>query len=179
MRLQFGDAKEDGAGHWVVTLTRVYDDGRPSEEGCHVFPLDAMEWRAAEYGIDPADRDTLLDIILTEAHLSDEERAEGPSLADADTVDEARAAHIARCAKVKLRYRMSTRGAQLDQVRKKSPMNPEAVEVKRSIVAQGREVQRRTRKLAVLRNIDPDADRVRQLRAMKAAGDIPHTRRTR
>jgi hypothetical protein len=174
MRLKFGDAKDDGNGHWVVAMTRVHDDGS-TEEGSHVFPKDALEWRAAEYGIDPADRDTLLDIILTEPHLSEEDRAVGPDLANADTVDEARAAHITRCAKVKLQYRMSTRLPALDRVRDESPMNPEALEIKRNVVHEGREVQRRVRKLVALRAIDPEAERLRKLRE---AHRVPHhTRR--
>lgn len=37
----------------------------------HVFPQETLTWRAAEYGIDPADTDTLLDIILHEPFLPD------------------------------------------------------------------------------------------------------------
>lgn len=42
----------------------------------HVFPPDTMEWRSAEYDIDPGETDLLLDIVLYEPHiqLSDDVR---------------------------------------------------------------------------------------------------------
>lgn len=36
---------------------------------CHVFPKTTMQSRAAEYGIDPNDTDTLLDIVLHEPYM--------------------------------------------------------------------------------------------------------------
>src|SRR5690349_8643049 len=38
----------------------------------HIFPLDILEWRAAEYGIDPTDTEQLLDFVLHEPYLTDE-----------------------------------------------------------------------------------------------------------
>ncbi|MGW3821793.1 hypothetical protein ACWEAF_05660 [Streptomyces sp. NPDC005071] len=46
---------------WAVDM--VKPDGT---EHRHVFPQDTLAWRAAEYGIDPADTDQLLDIVLHE-----------------------------------------------------------------------------------------------------------------
>ncbi|MFI6813287.1 hypothetical protein ACIBG7_12785 [Nonomuraea sp. NPDC050328] len=37
--------------------------------GTHSFPHVTFEWRAAEYGIDPEDVDTLLDVILYEPYI--------------------------------------------------------------------------------------------------------------
>lgn len=48
---------------WHVTYQDVAGTVRH-----HVFPKNTLEWRAAEYGIDPADVDTLLDIVLHEPH---------------------------------------------------------------------------------------------------------------
>ncbi|MER6171372.1 hypothetical protein [Streptosporangium sp. NPDC001681] len=39
-------------------------------EGSHSFPHSTLEWRAAEYGIDPDDVDTLLDVILHEPYMA-------------------------------------------------------------------------------------------------------------
>lgn len=36
----------------------------------HVFPPETLAWRAIEYGIDPADTDTLLELILHEPHMA-------------------------------------------------------------------------------------------------------------
>lgn len=46
---------------WYVDM--VKPDGSTHR---HVFPQDTLAWRAAEYGIDPADTDQLLDIVLHE-----------------------------------------------------------------------------------------------------------------
>jgi hypothetical protein len=70
----------------------------------HRLPTVALEWRAAEYGIDPADTDALLEIILHEPHLPmvDDEilgpryADNGPDLWEADNTDTAREAHLAR-----------------------------------------------------------------------------------
>lgn len=86
----------------------------------HTFPKDTLSWRAAEYGIDPADVDTLLDIVLHEPHVEHVEpgapqmaargfvgKATGVdtslTIMTADTVDDAREAHLARIAAVKER----------------------------------------------------------------------------
>ncbi|QFY09652.1 hypothetical protein GBF35_26020 [Nonomuraea phyllanthi] len=37
------------------------------------FPHSTLEWRAAEYGIDPDDKDTLLDVILHESYIPRED----------------------------------------------------------------------------------------------------------
>lgn len=59
----------------------------------HIFPKHTLDWRAAEYGIDPADVDTLLDVILHEPHMPE---ADGPDLWTADNTGHARVAHLAR-----------------------------------------------------------------------------------
>lgn len=51
---------------WQVRMTDA-----EGKEHVHVFPQETLAWRAAEYGIDPADTDTLLDIILHEPFLPD------------------------------------------------------------------------------------------------------------
>lgn len=49
----------------------------------HVFPKTTLAWRAAEYGIDPADTDTLLDIVLHEGFAP---HPDNPLTAAADPV---------------------------------------------------------------------------------------------
>lgn len=94
--------------HWVVQREFLHDDGTV-ETGCHVIMKDTLEWRAAEYDIDPAAVDTLLDIVLAEPYLTPEDWATGHRPHEAPDVATARQDHIARCAQVKLRHRMSTR----------------------------------------------------------------------
>lgn len=162
MRIEFGDVMDDGKGHFMVLKKITHDDGRV-EDASHVFPYDTLEWRAAEYGI--TDTSTLLDIVLAEPHLSEEDWA-GPQLHDADTLEEARTAHISRCAKVKLRHRMSTRDKtkndHLNRLKRESVMNPEAIELKQRMVERARNEHRAHREH--LARTDPEQLRVEQLR---------------
>lgn len=108
-----------------------------AEQGGHCFPKDIFEWRAAEYDIDPSDMDTLVDIVLSEPFLENADFVPGQCLFDALTLEEARESHKARCAKGKLRGRITTRGkiAQkgglLYKMRTESPMHEEVLAVKR------------------------------------------------
>lgn len=68
------------------------------------IPQDTLEWRAAEYLIEPSDTDLLLDVVLYEAFLPSE--PDGiPMLMKASTVDEARDYHVGQvmAAKTKMR----------------------------------------------------------------------------
>lgn len=84
---------------WLVSLTRP--DGNIAN---HLMPTVTLEWRAAEYGVDPTDVDTLLDIILHEPHMptvDDPQHGphyadDGPDLWTADNTATAREAHVAR-----------------------------------------------------------------------------------
>lgn len=92
--------------------------------GVHIMPVAALEWRAAEYGIDPTDVDALLDIILHEPHMQTiDDPQHGPRYADgtpdlwtADNTTAARDAHVARIKTCNVR--IDVRGVKaLDPVR--------------------------------------------------------------
>lgn len=136
-----------GRDWWIVDGAEYNDDGTPNRDdaGRHiqrrlVFPVDTLEWRAAEYGVDPTDTATLLDIVVAEAFLEDEDYADGYRLHEAPDIDTARRDHLARCAKVKLRHRLSTRSKNhpLQQIRDESPIHPEILAIKAGTVRQGR-----------------------------------------
>lgn len=137
---------------WMVMLNVVDDNGN-AEDTAWIFPTDSLEWRAAEYGIDPSDTATLMDVLLAEAFLGPEDFEEGTRLHEAPDIDAAREAHLARCARSKLRHRMSTRGKDhpLNRVRDESPMNARVLEAKKAHV--------HTARLAVVqaRMASPDA----------------------
>jgi hypothetical protein len=59
---------------WHVQYTMDDDDGNEIVHS-HVFPKETMDWRAAEYGFDPADTHTILYCILMEPW---EEQAQSP-----------------------------------------------------------------------------------------------------
>lgn len=93
---------------WSVTLER--GDGTPL---VHVFPVETLAWRAAEYDIDIEDTATLLDIVLHEPYMPDPEAFDPPAaaavgpkgkpttLASAVSRADARTAHLARIAHTK------------------------------------------------------------------------------
>ena len=97
----------------------------PSGDGVtHIFPTATLDWRAAEYGIDPSDVDTLLEVVLHEPHLPvtvDNTGAtryddNGPDLWTAENTDAAREAHLARVKTCPVR--IGVRGvAALDSIR--------------------------------------------------------------
>ncbi|GAA1281580.1 hypothetical protein [Saccharothrix xinjiangensis] len=107
MRIAFTRVERIG-DQWHAHRETTYGTGI-TEHGVHVFPVDILEWRAAEYGFDPADIDTLLDIVLCEPYLTAQDWAMGAGLIDAPDIATARRDHVARCAAAKLRNRISTR----------------------------------------------------------------------
>jgi hypothetical protein len=65
--------------------------------------------RAAEYGIDPSRIDVLLDIIVCERFITNEWWNGDDHLFAAGSIDEARRLYLAEIARIKLKYRISTR----------------------------------------------------------------------
>ena len=57
--------------HGKRELWEVHCRDEADEVHIHFFPDVALEWRAAEYGIDPGEVETLLDIILHEVFIPD------------------------------------------------------------------------------------------------------------
>jgi hypothetical protein len=94
----------DGKPHWRVRMTVEFMDG--VKKVSHCFPEEIFIFRAAEYGFDPADVDTLLDIVLTEIHTVPDP---GTHLYEVSDRDVARGHHMNRCARQKLKMRLSTR----------------------------------------------------------------------
>lgn len=101
----------------------------------HIFPKSTLAWRAAEYGLDPADTELLVDIILHEPFLPDlddpDEADKDPAakagmtvpareargrvrkgdpvpvrLRNADNIADARAAHLMRIDAIKTKTRI-------------------------------------------------------------------------
>lgn len=115
-----------------------FDDGRTKD---HVMPTAILDIRAGEYGLHPVnDRDKIIDIVLHEPHMDpipDEQlhrdsQNPGPRQAgdivhlyNANTVDEARTAHLARVEATKVHTPVSWKG-KVDLV-VNWPSNAEAV----------------------------------------------------
>ncbi|UBU16686.1 hypothetical protein [Nonomuraea gerenzanensis] len=110
---------------WGVAV--VKEDG---SRFLKTFPHSTLEWRSAEYGIDPDDKDTLLDVILHESYIPREDDPLAlidpasakiltetrdmptcwtPGVSDKDRLD----AHLARIAAVK-KHRVRLDPASMD-----------------------------------------------------------------
>jgi len=166
----------------VVEVERrlVFSDGT-TMPGKHVFPADTLEWRAAEYEIDPSDLDTLLDIVLWEPFLGEDNERPDLSLYEAPTIEAARARHLERIQKRK--GKSTKRRAGVDTVREELKqmafMHPEALDLKKQLRDQSREVHRQMREQAAkagLRSLvqptTPD-DRIKRLRDALGAPSDP------
>jgi hypothetical protein len=94
----------DGKPHWRIQMEAEING--KSTRFSHCFPEDIFVFRVAEYGFDPSDIDTMLDVILTEPHAVVEP---GTHLYELQNRDEAKKVHMARCAQKKLSMRLSTR----------------------------------------------------------------------
>lgn len=95
-------AKLDPMLRRFMVAREVERGGSTILELCLV-PQDALEWRAAEYQIDPAETDLLMDVVLYETELPRVE--ETPVLYTVETVDEARDIHVGRIKELKARIR--------------------------------------------------------------------------
>lgn len=88
----------NGAG-WLLYHDVTTDTG--IERHAHAFPESTFEWRAAEYELDPADMQTLLDIVIHEPHLPEGWDSGPDFLHRAPDRAAARVAHLARIAACK------------------------------------------------------------------------------
>jgi hypothetical protein len=144
---------------WIVTGS-ITDDTGKTLPYLHQFPCDTLEWRAAEYAIDPTDVDTLLDIVMAEPFLTPGDWASGKHIYNHPDADLAtvRADHIARCGAVAGRAKLVTRpdGKQpgkphpLDPIRSAHAhwVDPDVVSLKAQLVNRNRQEQSSFQKAA-------------------------------
>lgn len=178
--LDVESAEEFGDGRRILLATNVLGDDDVERRYAYVMPKDTIEWRAAEYGLDPdVDLDTIQDIILHERFT---EIPPGAGLYDAPTVADARAAILDVVAAARIRRQTARAGrlpaaalAARDQTtadarkewRRLSYVAPEAIKLKQDIVARGREEQAAERQRADMarNNIPAPEERLRALRS--------------
>lgn len=162
---------------YLVLDMEVTDDGGTTLLGRRMMPVDALEWRAAEYGIPPEDLDTLLDVVIYENFLGEPDRPD-LMLHDAPTIEDAREYHLARvkaakdsAKKVKADADDPVRG----RIKELVVMNPEAIELKKSRVKRIREdrAEKRSQAIAAINSGD---DEIRLERLRKTLTPRPSTR---
>lgn len=127
----------------VWEMHELREDGT---KGLVVLPKTTLDWRAAEYGIDPTDVDTLLDIILHERYVptqQDELRDPAlkakalPWLLEAENTAEARKHHMARIRRA--RYQFKVKGESVyDPIRSGHTPNHDLIAQARQMVDLGR-----------------------------------------
>lgn len=147
---------------WLVHGTLTQDDGTVIRH-VHRMPAWVLEQRAAEYDIDPADVDTLIDIALWEPHLhvlADGFDHEHPKfLWNAITIDEARDHHLWRIAATKARLAHPDQrdgNPALDVMRRDHGIDPEVVALKTRVLDHHRRAHQATR---ASRMSAPEVDR--------------------
>lgn len=145
---------QDRGHYWQVVYDVTYDNGFVTEHG-HSIPKETLEWRAAEYDLDPVqDFESILDVVLAEPYIASEEQVgtvAGSELHDAPDIATARAHHISRCARAKLKCRISTRKVvnakvlragedanPLDVIRRDAVIDPVVVAIKKEHVRRAR-----------------------------------------
>ncbi len=108
----------------------------------HLIPKAGLDYRAAEYGIDPTDVDTLLEVILSETHMPTAEQEEmdpalkakaKPHLWNANTTAEARTNHLERVKNCAVKYQVRSSKA-LDVIRQGHSPNQEFISTYRQVV---------------------------------------------
>lgn len=128
--------RHDGPPHWRV-FYRV-PDAADSKVHCHAFPIETLLWRAAEYGIDPADASTLLDVVLHEPHMVGHDHI-SPDFLYNTHQEAARLALHGRVAEVRTRIEIADPDRHLDVIRTAHTVDPEDLLRKQKLVAHTRE----------------------------------------
>jgi hypothetical protein len=160
---------------WMIYEDITHPDGTVVKNHFHAFGLDAMEHRAAEYGIHHSQVDLLLEVILYEPWMdwNGVDHTHPMVLWNAPSIAHARDFHLGRLAEAKGRHPLTVAphpsgdGTDvLEAVRRGSPLHPAVIAAKAHFVAQGRENHRAEQ---LLKTVElhhtqlPEADRLAHL----------------
>lgn len=106
----------------------------------HIFPKGTLEWRAAEYGVDVEDHDTLLSMILHEPHLEQAlpgfVNAGEVDLWGADNTPQVRKAHLKKIKDHPVN--IPIKGVKHLDVIRKTPLRGEEVKAKAQLIDEQR-----------------------------------------
>jgi hypothetical protein len=143
MRITILDAtRRDDLNSWIIEFKEEFTEEEKAElpewrtaSGKTVklmAPLDTMEWRAAEYNLEIHDINTLIDIMVCEQYIQQGFFESENSLFNAPDIETARVTYLAEITRIKLLYRVSTRGKTnpLNTVREKVEFNSGVMAVK-------------------------------------------------
>lgn len=140
-------------GDMFVLAVEVIDDDGTSKMVAQHIPADTFEWRAVEYGIDPTDMDTLIEIVIHEPYIN--MTADDPLMIH--NTDDQQAARNHHLNKIRARFTKKPKGLRgkpklrgvvdrtrileeaddevdpLDFVKSKAFMRPEFIEAKKVV----------------------------------------------
>lgn len=151
---------EEHDGESLLATVDVTDDEGKAVRLAYIFPKDTMEWRAAEYDIDPSETEVLLDIILFEPHIKVPPERQ---LYVAESHDDARSYLLGAIAQKKAESARERAQMRLPEGKGKSPeenararvlelshLDPEVIVAKREMVQvlRGRLIQARRARAA-------------------------------
>lgn len=127
---------------WHIIYEETADDGAVKKVKL-VAPLDMMEWRAAEYNLNPNNIDQLIDIILCEQYIPQSHFESDKGLFKVGDIAEARAEYLRLIAEIKWHYRLTTRrkDSPVSYIRNRAIHNPSAIALKGANVMLQRHVQ--------------------------------------
>lgn len=110
---------------WEILVHEHHDDRDEPAVVVNVVPYEMPIWRAAEYGIDPGDLNTLVDIMLCERYVDPAAlQPDTIALFHKATIAEAREEFLAHVVATKLKYRISTRTAEMNKIRQTTTVHP-------------------------------------------------------
>lgn len=151
MKLRFDrleEFREEDGPKIVMWFDILDDDDVVVQPYRYSMPVDLFEYRTVEYGEMPMEE--LVEMVVAEAAmiLGVGEMNDGlTTLATAPDQETARRDHLARCARVKLKWRISTRSGKassgaaslMEELKRVMPLRPEAIAKKRKQYRQHRE----------------------------------------
>lgn len=171
--VHLGKARHDGQGHVVIDRVHEHPDGT-LENGVFIFPDDTLEWRAAEYDLDPGDLDLLMEIVIAECYVTPDSDHDMPALFTMATVADARAHHLAKCEEIRQKHfpkskriRSGARHVPEGDWQQHFVMHEEALSLKKKIVTRARlQVN-----IARPEKLDPHTERIKHLSNLIERGD--------
>lgn len=125
--------RHNNPDHWRVFF-EVPAPGGGTQIHCLAFHPVTLLWRAAEYGIDAEDVQTLLDVVLHEQHMVGHDHTSPDFLYNTDQ-ESARSALLDRVEQVRDRIQITDPDGLLSAVTDEHRVDPEDFELRRQYIA--------------------------------------------
>jgi len=111
------DASSEQKSHYPEPLWFIDHDIEGGSSWMYIFPHSRLQWRVAEYNLDPNDIDKLIEVAIYEFHMTDNVHSNPTHLWNTDEAT-ARQAHLGRVEAAKSRVVHLDPNNQLDVIRR-------------------------------------------------------------